>query len=763
MTFLAKRDPDQSYEDHIVQVYEAWDRAINTYSTLIVRVCQRHRIDQERFLISSLLTAVLHDIGKLSENFQRMMRAGSERELQRAIRSNFRHEYASVPFVREGARRIVAEKGPLLMDAPKVPVEAMTVLGHHKTVNAKLDRFSREREHPELLAWAPGGVEEGIRVAETLFRRRNSALPILDIERCKERAHKAPVFVYNMHRYVSASECVREVFALMKGLLMTADWCASARMAEYPMSVLATPEDVRGYLEDKGQEEGWAFEEFREFQTACGKAERHVIAVAPTGSGKTEAALLWALKQVEQGTVSKILYLLPTMVTANSLHKRMTDFFRRSDHPVGLTHSLADLVTRQEEEKESTGEEEARRTGLLFERHFLTPVTVGTVDQLLTTLFHTGRWPLKTFAAMNAAIILDEVHAYDPYTTGLIFKAIEQLGRSGAPIMVMSATMPNSLVEALEDVLENSGPVKVVQDRELLDISRSRYRVVDSDLLEVLDEIEKTVASGKRTLVVVNTVKRCQELAQLLKSLNPVCYHSKFILRDRERKEHRILMESPALVVATQVVEVALDIDFDVLFTECAPPDALAQRAGRVNRKRERSGEVVILRPGPGSERIYFDDTRTEQPPEDALLERSFRAFMEMNGEDLTEQDLLDVMERVYAGQGVQDHPQFKYVQRWVEDLQTDRTAGILDALWEEGEVLRTRLERYHQESVIPLQFKDEVLAAPPRSRRMYEVKMPWWYVKKNLCVVEDISFCEMKYDPHLGARFAEDVALRMF
>ena len=763
MTFLAKRDPDQSYEDHIVQVYEAWDRAVDMYSALVARVCERHGIDQERFLISSLLTVVLHDIGKLSENFQRMMHAGSESEFQRAIRNNFRHEYASVPFVREGARRIAAETGPLLMDAPKVPVEAMAVLGHHKTVNAKLDRFSREREHPDLLAWSPGGVEEGIRVADALFRRRRSTLPILDTERCKERAHKAPVFVYNMHKYVLASEGIREVFALMKGLLMTADWCASARTAEYPMSVLAMPEDVRGYLEDKGQEEGWTFEEFREFQMACGRAERHVIAVAPTGSGKTEAALLWALRQVQQGAVNKILYLLPTMVTANALHKRMADFFRRSDHPVGLTHSLADLVTRQEEEKESTGDAEARRTGLLFGRHFLTPVTVGTVDQLLTTLFNTGRWPLKTFAAMNAAIIMDEVHAYDPYTTGLIFKTIEQLGRSGASIMVMSATMPDSLVEALEEVIKRSGRVKIVRDRELLDASRSRYRVQHDDLLDALDEIENRVASEKSVLVVVNTVKRCQELTRLLGDSDPICYHSKFILRDRKHKEHRILEEKTMLVVATQVVEVALDIDFDALFTECAPPDALAQRAGRINRKRERSGEVVIFRPGPGSDRIYFDDTREEQTPEDSLLERSFRAFAEVNGKDLTEQDLLDLMERVYAGRRVQDHPQFRHVQRWVEDLQKNRTARILDALWGEDEILGTRLERYHQESVIPLLFKDEALGAVPRTRRFYEVKMPWWYVKKNMCVIDDITFCEMEYDDHLGAQFAEDVALRMF
>ena len=92
---------------------------------------------------------------------------------------------------------------------------------------------------------------------------------------------------------------------------------------------------------------------------------------------------------------------------------------------------MADLILRREENQESTGRESDLQKNLLFNRHFFPPVTVGTVDQLLTTLFHSGRWPLKTFAAQDSAIVLDEVHSYDPYTTGLICKAIEQLAAIG--------------------------------------------------------------------------------------------------------------------------------------------------------------------------------------------------------------------------------------------------------------------------------------------------------------------------------------------
>ena len=78
--------------------------------------------------------------------------------------------------------------------------------------------------------------------------------------------------------------------------------------------------------------------------------------------------------------------------------------------------------------------------------------------------------------------------------------------------------------------------VEVVKDNELLQESRSLYRVVDDVLINYLDMIRDKVSTGKKVLVVVNTVGRCQELAQVLEELQPVCYHSKFILKDRQKK-----------------------------------------------------------------------------------------------------------------------------------------------------------------------------------------------------------------------------------
>ncbi|MCE2434870.1 MAG: CRISPR-associated endonuclease Cas3'' [Candidatus Latescibacteria bacterium] len=359
MIFLAKCRPDESYEQHVWQVYLAWKNLKERHAALVERICQRHQVDRDRFLIRSLLTVALHDMGKLSTNFQRMMRAKSDTERYRAMVANFRHEYASVAFVRSAILNLNKKTDALLKQNSRIPLEAMAVLGHHKTVDADLSRFEREQNNPESLEWEAGSLEEGKRVAQKIFNDYGIPLPEIDFEKCFQYAHKPSVcnFARELHKYVLDYPSARELLLLKKRLLMTADWCASSNDPDYATNVLVGPHLVAPYLQQKVEEGGGSYTGFRAFQKNCAKTQGHIIAVAPTGSGKTEAALLWALEQIKQGDVSKILYLLPTMVTANSLHDRMNNFFAIHNHHVGLTHSMADLILRREEKQESTGRE----------------------------------------------------------------------------------------------------------------------------------------------------------------------------------------------------------------------------------------------------------------------------------------------------------------------------------------------------------------------------------------------------------------------
>jgi CRISPR-associated endonuclease/helicase Cas3 len=681
-------------------------------------------------------------------------------------------------------------------------MEALAVAGHHRFLS---ERYLFDRSHfLNPIQWEPDpttAIEAAVGLAKEMFRawgwklRRYSRQPSLVGKMVGQDNPEEPfdclLFLKGQVSGEAVSdslraESYRELFTLLKGLLMTADWMASGaqdcnELADTSLGVVRVGQSEIGtYLRERIERRRKErpdlkiplFKGYTEVQSACAAAQDHVLAIAPTGSGKTEAALLWALGQVERGNARKVFFLLPTMVTANSIHDRLSAFFRTKGHRVGLVHSTADMV----KSSRAFGEDEADRADVraqdLSESHFFSPVTVGTVDQLLVPLFHAGRWAMKTFAAADSAVVIDEIHAYEPHTVGLIVLMMRQLRALGARFMVMSATMPANLRRTILEALEpdstanDPAPVTVVEDRELLDSARNIWCVNEVPLTQWLlkqDGRGKTEASDDfldlwnqvnergeplNILVVVNTVKRCQDLAHRLREFEPVCYHSKFIFRDRCKIEEGINAKPPRLLIATQVVEVSLELDYDVLLTECAPIDALVQRAGRVNRARRLvPGRIMVHPSEDGSQHVYG------QPP--GILEISWELCHQNQG-CLSESDLIRLVEEAYSGRELSKIEEFRRIQIATTALQL-RLAGVLDAPNpEENEVLRTRLSEYQQLSVIPDRFHVEVLKLAPRGRRWFELKVPAWYArdyKTRENNPEDLPICRMKYGARYGAR----------
>ena len=311
--------------------------------------------------------------------------------------------------------------------------------------------------------------------------------------------------------------------------------------------------------------------------------------------------------------------------------------------------------------------------------------------------------------------------------------------------MLMSATLPKYLINLFMEALPNA---KVIRDETLLESWRNRYKTFDKYMDDAIPEIEQSVIDGKKTLVVVNNVAKCQELYEKLSHLRPMCYHSKFLLKDRMEKEKHI--DIAQLLIATQVVEVSLDIDFDVMFTECAPPDAIAQRAGRVNRRREKpSSYVFIYKASETSHQIYDSDSS-------GLLERSFNAF-EKSPEKITESNLIEIVENVYSDIEIESTDNFKDASEQYSKTQ-ERLKGIFDNPNKADVNEVTRKTDYRQVPVIPSKFKDEISDLHPSKRRLYEIKMPYWYVMKHK--EQDGIFCDMDYDSNIGAQFIEDTEI---
>ena len=593
--YLAK--PDQTYDEHIYAAYAAWKEITSAKRSLINRIAEDLGVSSERFLASSLLTVVLHDIGKMCVPFQEMMqniRSGIVPDYQ----SNYRHELASFPYVMLGSAALNKRDGTL---SPILGMEALVVLGHHKSLTGDLTSFEREKQRTGKLSWAPGGVEHALTLASDIFAKEGFCFPLVPQKEIEYPFQAVSQYMFGplgkLYEQVSEHEPGRMTFALLKAILHYADWYGSAGES-ISYSPEMTAESLENELRARCAEQNKNFSGFSAFQRKCGECKTNLIAVAPTGSGKTEGSLLWAQNGFASG--KKLIYLLPTMVTANSLFLRLEAYF--AGKKVGLTHSTAVLF------KESELDNYSLHFGdVLREKTFMYPVTVSTVDQLLFSGYNKGYWTLTEANAANSMIVIDEIHAYDPWTLGLICSSISHFSKFGARFLLMSATMPEYLKDLLAEYLPDA---EIIEDTELLAKSRNHFSVYSGLIESALPDIREMVASGKKVLVVVNSVFACQELARVLEDLSPICYHSKFIFDDRNKKEKFILeqgkSDAPCLVVATQVVEVSLDIDFDILFTECAPPDALVQRAGRVNRARRKSGtEVRIYRPSETSKKIY--------------------------------------------------------------------------------------------------------------------------------------------------------------
>lgn len=730
--FYAK--PDQTYRQHLEAVYAAWKETVTAKHHLIERLAKKYDFSIERFLQGSLLTVIFHDIGKMIEPFQNMMDAiwkGNKFNQ----RNNYRHELASFPFV-------VAAWNDLnhCSILSKAPIEALSVVGHHKPLNTDLTSFDRE-SGATIQNFVAGGLKDAYDFAKHTFRREGWLLPRLPdgIERQNPYSLlKTLVWggYFGKLLLEEDPERIRTLYFLIKGILHYADWHGSGG-ANVNYSVTKLAKTLIKELAEHCRKKGISFNGLRPFQKQMSLHSGHLIAVAPTGSGKTEASLLWALKNSDEMGGAKIIYLLPTMVTANNIWDRLCQFFGQEN--VGITHSTANLFLENVSGENEEDKWENRRN-ILFAQAFISPVTVGTVDQLLTAGFNAGRWVLKEINAANAVIIIDEIHSYDGWTLGLIISCIRHFSSLGARFLLMSATLPHALIGLLQLELKD---VEVIRENTLLNAKRSTYYLEDRQIEEADEDIKRAIQEGRRVLIVVNTVDRCQELTERFSDFSPICYHSRFIFRDRKQIEEQI--ETANFLIATQVVEVSLDIDFDWLFTECAPPDAIAQRAGRINRHRdpERDSRVFIFRASKKSEKIY-------NPINDPdLLDRTFNAFDNMSN-SMSEQDLIRVVDQVYKDYRIDETEHYTNALEQYKLSQKCRMA-IFDSRLGEDDQEVTRLRKYETVSVIPALFMEEVLELRPQERRWFEVKIPLWYAMEHKIMAGGIWFCDMGYDNKIG------------
>ncbi len=347
-----------------------------------------------------------------------------------------------------------------------------------------------------------------------------------------------------------------------------------------------------------------------------------MIVEAPMGEGKTELAYL-AYLHLQAVNQHKGLYLaLPTQATSNALFDRTLKFLKNFTSTIKLdiqlVHSGA-LLNEKVQKLRQTDTDTAITSSFWFSqrrRGLISSYGVGTIDQTLFATLNVKHHFVRFWGMSNRVVILDEVHAYDTYTTELIVALLSWLKAMNCSVVLMSATLPNQKrVEFINAWSQNHHLKKNENYPRLTLVNDSTFSSknvecrlmapvcvsgINEDLQSIAEAVIKKLELGGCGVVILNTVQRAQDLYLLLKQIIPfeldlMLFHARFPADERLDKEKTIIEKfgkssnstsrpSIALLIATQVVEQSLDIDFDFMFSDLAPIDLLLQRVGRLHR-----------------------------------------------------------------------------------------------------------------------------------------------------------------------------------
>ena len=370
-----------------------------------------------------------------------------------------------------------------------------------------------------------------------------------------------------------------------------------------------------------------------------------------TGSGKTEAALTLAHRLMANGLADGIFVALPTMATANAMYERLVEAYRTmfetytmpslvlahsarhlSDtfrHSIGLEDSPDDGTYAKCEEVAS-----AQCTKWLADNRkkaLLADVGVGTIDQGLMAVLPSKHQSLRLLGLSRNVLIVDEVHAYDPYMHTLLCTLLRFHAALGGSAILLSATLPikhrqklaDSFLQGLEGVPhklnESAYPLithitKDSASETALTAREGTRRVVDVKFFDNISKVEMHLLSVAKMgncacwirITVDDAVDAYNSLSSKLGSEKVILFHARFAMGDRLGIEEKVLRtfgkksdetaRNGQILVATQVVEQSLDLDFDYMVSDLAPIDLIIQRAGRLHRhpRKKRNGNPTL-------------------------------------------------------------------------------------------------------------------------------------------------------------------------
>ncbi len=551
------KSTSETIREHTDKLHERLQRIRHIRGTEITALCPKEW--QSEFWNLAEIVIEYHDYGKLHSPFQqRMIKAGK-------LKSNYD-----------------------LIDIPEVPHNFLSPCFLPKEV------IEKYRNILSVIIQAIA-YHHDQDIDERIFKTIVDRIVEQDLSRFKE-----PLFLkywqyINPQNYLNPKD--QELFkllVLLKGLLHRTDYTASG-----DIDVEMEPDNIADIIRSKLQNTGNDLTEMQKF--VLKNTDKDLLVLAPTGSGKTECGALYINN-------NKGFFILPLRVSIDSIYDRLTGTAKEQSElrygikNVGLMHSTSFFKRMGEIEDKSSDIGENATLVKNFEQIYKAeqeaknlsfPFSITTPDQIFPFVFKYGGFERIYSTLGYSKIVVDEIQMYNPRMLAYMLKGLQVVKELGGKIMIMTATFPEFLKKELKDlkIVFNGGGI-FCDDRLRHYVKAEK----DKDILdnEIMSRIE---ADGreKKVLVICNTVKKAVEVYNRLQNDDgKFLLHSRFIQKHRKILESNIQSFAPndskkrdskaGIWITTQIAEVSLNIDFDILYTELSSIDSLIQRMGRVNR-----------------------------------------------------------------------------------------------------------------------------------------------------------------------------------
>ncbi len=589
--------------------------------------------------------AVLHDMGKAHPEFQKRLQPGHRSS------KVFRHEITSLLFL----SAFPENDYPALIEM---------VAGHHKSVK-------RDAGDKGLLDLEEGYDYVDFHVGEWDMWSPSAfdLLNELGIE-CKPFSEGEA----RENLQVAVDYCEQTTkkrgYSEWRGLLMGADHYASALIndTERHLTKAFKVPDL-SFFDRTHQLYPLSFKDSSSDRT-------HTIVVASTGAGKTDFLF--------KRTKGRIFYTLPFQASINAMYKRVANNLKphNPELDIRVLHSASMVVKRKGAEEETA-----------LQSLFGSSIKILTPHQLASIAFGMKGYEALLLDLKGCDIILDEIHTYTGASQAIVLKLVQILHQLNCRIHIGTATMPTALYSRIMEILGDDVLEVKLSNEEMDQFDRHTIHKINA-FEESLPLVKQAIDKRKKILVVYNRVARAQEAYGELKEAFPnvpiMLLHSRFKRVDRNKKESQLMgidedgnqagqfntSTEACIVVSTQIVEVSLDISFDLMITETAPIDALIQRFGRVNRKRSmntigKTKPVYVIAP---------PESKMDALPYDLeVLKKSFEALPD--SDILREKDLQEKIDYVFPEinfLNIEEHAIFKQDGKIKIDKLTHHGKSIL-------------------------------------------------------------------------------------